>query len=307
MAEQGTVVEDKSSEDAVPTEEGGEKKPDTPTVTEEGASTEDASTEQQKEKKFTDEDMKKVREKYQKETREERDARIKAETKAELLEQLHAGKKPEERKEETVLQKPVRPREADFTTREEYEVAMDKYEDDRDNYREAERVKLSAAREAETKRTTERSTFQQKIVEQVTEGRKLYKDFDDVVVNNPDMVATPMMAAAFLRRDNGHDIQYFIGKNPEEGKRLASISDPMDLAAEVGILSAKLKADKSSTEKTTQQAKQVTKAPAPAATVASKAKVSTDTSLEGKTQEERMRLLEQRSLENRKSGRWQMM
>lgn len=262
----------------------------------------------EKPKKFTDEDMKKLREKYQGETRQERDARIAAETEARVLREVALGKKPTEvvaEKQESELQRPVRPKEGDFGTREEFEAAMDKYEDDRDRYRDTIRAAEEEKKATAAQRENSKKAFEDAIVKQVEEGIKAHEDFKEVVVDNENLILNPVMALAISRRDNGHEVQYFLGKNPAEATRIAAIKDPMDVAAEIGVLSRQLKGDKPIVEGEPKgAASQKTKAPKPAATVAAKAKVSTDTSLEGKTQAERMALLEEESTKRRLAGKW---
>lgn len=262
----------------------------------------------QKEKKFTDEDMKRTRQSLQHETRKERDARIAAETEARVLREL-LGKGVVAPNTETGVQastdtpasRPVRPLEGDFETREEYAKALDKYEDDAYMYRKSLEQKQDAERQAREKQKTAQLTMKQSVEKAVNEGRSKYVDYDEVVLENPSMVSTPMTVAAIVKMTNAADVAYHLGKNPAEGRRLAEIDDPIDLAIAVREISDKLKAVKSPTP----AAPQKTKAPAPASTVAAKSKgTPADTSLEGKSQEERLRLLEEASLARRKSGAW---
>jgi hypothetical protein len=254
-----------------------------------------------KEKKYTDEDMKKTRLSYQSETRKEREARLIAETENRVLRELMEKGKlvpestPAAPAPTAAVAKPVRPIESDFDTREEFSKAMDKYEDEAYEWRSKQRkADEDAARAREAEKTT-KTTIQKAVAKNIEDGKKLYEDFEDVVVNNPDMIATPMMTVAITKMANAPDIAYYIGKNPDEGNRLAGIEDPIDLAIEIKEISEKLKVSK----KAPPAKPPVSKAPAPPATVSAKSKVSTDKSLEGKSQSERIALIEEAARQKR--------
>ena len=320
MAEQGTnkteeekaaeaAAEAKAAEDSAAAAAAVEGTDEEKAAAAEAAKTEEEAkaakvVEAAKEKKFTDKDMKDTRLKYQGETRAERDARIAAETEARVLREVLDGKKVSgEEKKSTPTERPVRPVEGDFATREEFNKSMDEYEDKAYEWRSAQRDADESARKADERRRSSQTELQRSVSKNIEEGKKLYEDFEDVVVNSPDMVATPMMTVAIVKMPNAPDVAYYIGKNPAEGRRLAEIGDPIDLALAMREISDKLKEGKKPTVPA-KPAAAATKAPLPAATVAAKSKVSTDSSLEGKTQAERMRLMEERSRQNRSSGRW---
>ena len=111
------------------------------------------------------------------------------------------------------------------------------------------------------------------------------------------------MTIALTKRANGHDVVYYLGKNIEEANRISKIKDPIELASEIGEISAMLKAEKKVAKP--KEKEPITKAPPPAATVSGKAKSTpADTSLTGKTQEERIKLLEEESRKRRLNGSW---
>lgn len=207
-----------------------------------------------------------------------------------------SGARTEETTAPATVSKPVRPKEADFPTHEEYEAALDKYEDQRDEWRD--RKKLEEHRTTETKTAAERAQreLDETIVKHVNEGRKKYDDFDEVVIENDDLKTTPLMVTAIAKRPNAPDIQYYLGKNPAESLRLAKISDPIELIAEIGEISATLKAKAASSAPPTNK---TTKAPTPPSTVQGKANPSTSVSLEGKTQAERIALIEEAARKKR--------
>jgi hypothetical protein len=178
---------------------------------------------------------------------------------------------------------------------------MNKYDDDLYAWRDSQRAASSSAIEAKKREEAARQAINEAVAKQVEEGRKAYKDFDDVVLNNPEANFTNAMAAAIIEMPNGQDVAYFLGKNPAEIKRLSKLSERL-LNIELGEIRAKVK----STKPPTAAAATMTKAPKPAASVAAKtSKAPTDTPLDGRTQEERMSAMEKRSRENRVTGAWQ--
>lgn len=82
-----------------------------------------------------------------------------------------------------------------------------------------------------------------------------YPDWDDVV-DQPDVPLTDAMQTAILTSDVGTDVAYFLGKNPEEARRIAGLS-PIEQARAIGRIEAKL----SPSDPTPQR--EVSKAPAP--------------------------------------------
>lgn len=304
MAEKGAAEQAVESQEEVvetDTTESTETVATEPTEEEKAAI---AAELQKKEKKFTDEDMKKARESFQHETRKERDARIAAETEARVLRELHeksAAATTETSVQTTEVAKasmPARPLEKNFETTEEFVAAMDKYDVDKYNYLREQERQADNARQTEERTKTTQSAIKQKVDAVIEEGRKKYQDYDDVVVNNPQArFFTPMLTVAITRMGNSADVAYHLSKSPEEGRKLAIMEDPIELALAVREISDKLKGEP---PKAPAVPAAKTKAPAPAATVAAKAKASpTDTSLEGKSKEERMRLLEEAAKQRR--------
>lgn len=82
---------------------------------------------------------------------------------------------------------------------------------------------------AEAKRTTEsaESAFKQRFAE----GRKKFADFDRVVTD--DVEITGAMTAAIKETDDPAGVIYFLGKNPDEADRIASLS-PAKQTLEIG-------------------------------------------------------------------------
>lgn len=112
----------------------------------------------------------------------------------------------------------------DFATPEEYADAL--------ATRKAEQI--LAARE--------QSRHQAEIFEAYAEreeaAREKYDDFEQVVYN-PKLAITDVMAATMKASDNGPDVGYFLGNNPEEAKRISRLPDYLQ-PYEIAKIEAKL-------------------------------------------------------------------
>ena len=313
---EGEVVETSSTE-VTEVKEGGTEETVTPAAEEktpEEKEEEAKAAAADKEKRFSNEDMKKLRQSLQHETRKERDARIAAETEARVLRELAVGKKPdataEPPKPEIVLpprpKRPIAPQEDAFQTREEYDQAVTQYnEKTLPEYEDSlfvwkgevdqKRTEVSQKQDAEKKAITETSKSLQEMAER---GKKKYEDFDEVVVNKKELSHNVNVQSMIFNRhrENLEDIAYFLEKNPAEASRLNAITDSVDLAIELRSIAAKFKAAPAA------QTKTITKAPAPAATVQAKTKTGNDTELAGKSQADRVALIEKAAIERRKRG-----
>jgi hypothetical protein len=88
----------------------------------------------------------------------------------------------------------------------------------------------------------------------VEEARAKHADFSEVA-EAPDLPITDLMAQAIMRSEVGPDIQYHLGKNPAEARRIAELSarDPYAAVLAIGALETKMSAE----------TKPVSKAPPP--------------------------------------------
>jgi len=92
------------------------------------------------------------------------------------------------------------------------------------------------ASERQQRQQTEQAKLHEGFTKQTEQARQAYDDFDDVV-DNPDLPISQAMAEAIMRSQNGADVAYYLGKNPEEAHRLASL-DPFSAAVEIGRIAA---------------------------------------------------------------------
>lgn len=80
-----------------------------------------------------------------------------------------------------------------------------------------------------------------------TAGRAKYADFD--IALSPTVAITPIMGQAIMGNEQGHDVAYFLGKNPQESYRIASLH-PIEQTLEIQKLAMKMAKPKPKTETT---------------------------------------------------------
>jgi hypothetical protein len=91
----------------------------------------------------------------------------------------------------------------------------------------------------EKKRTDDfRNKIEDSWNERIENAKDKYSDFDQVI-QNPNLKISPMMADAIKSTDNGEDIAYFLGINPDEAKRIFDLPPALQIK-EIGKLEGKL-------------------------------------------------------------------
>jgi hypothetical protein len=121
---------------------------------------------------------------------------------------------------------PVRPNRADFQDDDEWDNALVEYSEQRSEWiakreidAQLERQREEAQRQAiMAQRQRAAETYEAK----VEEAQGKYRDFD-TVARNPDVTISYQMADAIMFAPNGPDIQYYLGSNPAEAKRLSQM------------------------------------------------------------------------------------
>jgi hypothetical protein len=153
----------------------------------------------------------------------------------------HRGGKPEEAATND------KPKLQDFDTYEDWVDAVTDWKVDQ---------KLSK-RESDGKAKDANKAFATRVIE----GAKRYTDWDEVVTED---VKIPLASADAIREtDDPAAVIYFLGDNPEEVKRLSSLS-PAKQAIEIGKIEAALvKTDKKATGEDTGKLNIIPKAPEP--------------------------------------------
>lgn len=103
--------------------------------------------------------------------------------------------------------------------------------------------KLAETRRKEAEEATQRDhrkridDTERTWAERVEKAQDAYPDFEDVVVNNRDLVISDAMAIAIKSTEHGIDLAYQLGKNPDEAARIAKL-DPVAQVFELGRLAA---------------------------------------------------------------------
>jgi hypothetical protein len=114
---------------------------------------------------------------------------------------------------------------------------------------------LQKAEEIIARREAAKQQFQalESYQEREEAARDKYTDFEQVAYN-PKLTITNVMAETIQSSDIGPELAYYLGSNPKDAHRIASLS-PLSQAKEIGKIEAKLAADP--------PMKKTTSAPAP--------------------------------------------
>jgi hypothetical protein len=122
---------------------------------------------------------------------------------------------------------PARPSRADYPTLELWEEALGDYHANvaRTEARKEVRTAQEKARQEYEARAMEE---QQRVISEAYQARvskvtEKYPDFKEVA-ETPDVQVSMPMAYEIINSDSGPDLQYYLGKNPDEAKRIASIT-----------------------------------------------------------------------------------
>jgi hypothetical protein len=125
---------------------------------------------------------------------------------------------------------PARPARTDYPSTELWEEALIDYADQKATWSARKEVKAAQAQaqqEAEARVQEEqlrvsRETYQARI-QKVTEK---YPDFKEVA-ETPDVQISMPMVHEIINSENGPELQYYLGKNPDEAKRIADMTMTM--------------------------------------------------------------------------------
>lgn len=126
------------------------------------------------------------------------------------------------------------PKQEDFPDYDDFIVERAKFkmqqemQQERQKQAEAEKQKLAQEQMAKVAQT---------FTERVNEARKVYQDFDDIALG--DFPMSQAMYDTIAMHEKGPDLAYYLGSNPDEADRLASLP-PLQASAELGALAVKL-------------------------------------------------------------------
>lgn len=163
-------------------------------------------------------------------------------------------------KTEEPADRPKRPAVMEFATWEDYETALDKYQESLADWKvqqsRAEERKAAEAQRKQAIETEERAAWGK----QLNAAKKEYEDFDEVA-HDPDLPITDSMFYVIRNSDNGAKLLYHLGQHPELAASLSAMA-PAKAALALGKLEASLFPDEASTGNA-KPAAAVTKAPRP--------------------------------------------
>ncbi len=152
--------------------------------------------------------------------------------------------KPADAKPESDDTGPVRPSRNDFPDPDSWDAALIAYAEEKAVWTARKEIKALDAdrRDAEQTRAIEEG---QRVAREAYNGRvskvlDKYPDFKEVA-ESPDVEISMPMAHAIIHSERGPDLQYYLGKNPAEAKRITALSPPLQLV-ELGLILGKLDA-----------------------------------------------------------------
>ncbi len=139
---------------------------------------------------------------------------------------------------------PPRPHRGDYPDPDAWDAAILQYAEDKSAWAATEAVRQAEEARVEQAKRDEiesgiRKTFES-YQERVDKAKEKYSDFDTVAMRD-DVVVSTGVAEAIRHSERGPDIQYYLGKNPDEAKRINQLSPPLQLV-ELGLIVAKLDA-----------------------------------------------------------------
>jgi hypothetical protein len=176
----------------------------------------------------------------------ERRAEAERQEKLRLLALVEKGGKTEEKPapEEKTL---VRPSRQQFESQEGYEAALESYIEAKatDTANRAVEARIQAERDKAQREEIERG---QRATHEAYQARvaKAVEKLPDyrAVAESPDVQVSIPVAHAIANSEQGPEIQYFLGKNPDEAKRILALH-PAKQLVELGKIEARLEAEAS--------------------------------------------------------------
>ena len=169
------------------------------------------------------------------------------------------GSPAKETKQEIEKQdpEPVKPLKSNFTDPDLYDNAVEEFVTQKASW--IARREVNATLAEERRKAVELQTQEQQkktlagFTERLTKAKEKYADFSEVA-ERPDVNVSQVMVNAIVTDEMGPDIQYYLGKHPDEATRITSLPAELQLM-ELGSIKASLKQPA--------VAKPVSQAPAP--------------------------------------------
>lgn len=167
------------------------------------------------------------------------------------------------------LKAPVKPKQADFQTWEEYESATDKYHDEMSDFKitlALQKDRAERAKEAEAaKAKTEGETVAQRFNQQVEAAAKKHSDWNEVAPAIGEILKDPRYNAGagfILESEQGAEITYYLGTHLDEAATIAKMS-PIRQCAALGVIEHRLSQPAAEPKKAAPGPKKETEVPPP--------------------------------------------
>lgn len=139
-------------------------------------------------------------------------------------------------KQQEAQQPKGEPQPAEFQTYEAYLAELARYNADQ---RWEERQRTHAEQEKQKAEQSRQMDMERAAFERIAQGQAKYADFDAVINDGLAPFLTPALHEAIVTADGGHEVAYYLGKNPAEAARIAQLSERAQ-ARELGRLEERL-------------------------------------------------------------------
>jgi hypothetical protein len=137
--------------------------------------------------------------------------------------------------------RPVRPKIDQYESYEEYESALDKYEESLADYKAADRIqreKVEYMRQQQLRAHAEyQQNVRQKLDASVAEAKKAHPDFDEVLATASQVPVTPHMQLCLENAEHPGEIMYHLAAHPDEARKMAALH-PFAVTKELAVLDA---------------------------------------------------------------------
>lgn len=137
---------------------------------------------------------------------------------------------------------PVKPAKLGYDDLDAYEAALSEYVDQKAAWVARREVKAARAEDDKQRKDAEIAGEQQKARDAYRTRREKvkekYADFEQVA-ESPDVTVSGVIAQAILHTEEGPELQYYFGRNPEEAKRVSALN-PYHQLVELGKIAQRL-------------------------------------------------------------------
>lgn len=165
--------------------------------------------------------------------------------------------------------RPAKPDLSKFDTYEQYQDALDEYQDKLTDWKIEQREKSRAEQDRQNEARRQQEAAQKTWNDRLNAAKSRLTDFDDVVqgaIADHDIRVSPTMERVILESEHGPEIVYHLAKHPDEAARIAALP-PEKAALALGRIEAKVAPE----AEPAKPAKTVSNAPPPVKPVGSSA------------------------------------